>query len=207
MATLNKNMVALKNGAALNTRSNLETAFDLCVRKTRANIKRLADEPKSAAWAVDGNYFDFKEGFYEIGNWTSSFFTGMALLAWWEYEDEYFLQQAQRLAPVYREKAFNPTFHSHHDMGFLYSLYSVALYKLTGDKQNREVGLQAAEALALRFNTSGNFIRAWGRLGTDEHENMAIIDCMMNLPLLFWAAQESGTKNFATWPRIRRTPP
>ena len=81
-------------------------AFDLCVQKTLGNIKRLADEPKSAAWAVDGNYFNFKENFFEIGNWTSSFFTGMALLAWRETEDEYFLNQVLRLAPHYREKVF-----------------------------------------------------------------------------------------------------
>src|SRR5579871_5528166 len=79
----------------------LKTAFDLCVRKTRKNIKRLADEPKSAALAVDGNYFNFKEGFYEIGNWTSSFFTGMALLAWRDTEDEFYLQQTLRLLPHY----------------------------------------------------------------------------------------------------------
>src|SRR5580698_3814994 len=94
-----------------------QRAFDLCVRKTRHNIKRLADEPKAAPWAVDGNYFVHPEGFNEIGNWTSSFFTGMALIAWRETEDEFFLQQLLRLAPAYREKVFNPEFHSHHDMG------------------------------------------------------------------------------------------
>ena len=57
------------------------TALDLCIRKTRGNIKRLADKPKVAAWALDGIFFNHKEGFYEIGNWTSSFFTGMDLLA------------------------------------------------------------------------------------------------------------------------------
>lgn len=49
---------------------DLNKAFELCLRKTRGNIKRLANEPKSAAWAVDGNYFNFPEGFYNIGNWT-----------------------------------------------------------------------------------------------------------------------------------------
>ena len=97
----------------------LQAVLDLCIRKTRGNIKRLADEPKSAAWAVDGNYFDFKEGFYEIGNWTSSFFTGMALLAWRETEDEFFLNQVLRLAPSYREKVFTHFMDTHHDLGFL----------------------------------------------------------------------------------------
>jgi len=174
----------------------LQCALHLCVRKSRSNIKCLADEPKSAPWAVDGNYFSHPEGFFEIGNWTSSFFTGMALLAWRETEDEYFLRHVLRLAPAYHDKAFVAKFQSHHDAGFLYSLYSIALYKLTGDQQHREVGLAAAEALYQRFNPKCGFIRAWGRLGTDEQENMAIIDCMMNLPLLYWASDESGDKKY-----------
>jgi unsaturated chondroitin disaccharide hydrolase len=184
-------------------RGKTAKAFDLCIRKTRGNIQRLADEPKSAAWAADGNYFAFKEGFYEIGNWTSSFFTGMALLAWRETEDEYFLNQVQRLAPYYRDKVFTHFMDTHHDLGFLYSLYSVALYKLTGDKEHRQVGLRAAELLALRLNAQGNFIRAWGRMdeiespigdGKMRTDNMAIIDTLMNLPLLFWAGNETGAK-------------
>ena len=115
----------------------LKNIYDLCVCKTRTNIQRLAEDPKSAAWAADGNYFEFKEGFYEIGNWTSSFFTGMALLAWRSTEDEYFLKQSLRLAPYYREKVFTRFMDTHHDLGFLYSLYSVALHKLTGDIPQR----------------------------------------------------------------------
>jgi hypothetical protein len=59
-------------GGASLMREQLVRAFDLCVRKTRGNIQRLADEPKSAAWAVDGDYFAFKEGFYEIGRANTS---------------------------------------------------------------------------------------------------------------------------------------
>jgi unsaturated chondroitin disaccharide hydrolase len=180
----------------LTVEQKLTRALDLCVRKTRRNIKLLADEPKSAAWAVDGNYFNYKENFYEIGNWTSSFFTGMALLAWRETEDEFFLKQVLRLAPHYREKVFTRPLDTHHDLGFLYSLYSVALYKLTGDKEQREVGLRAAEVLAQRFNAKGNFIRAWGHMNTTDNDNMAIIDCLMNLPLLYWAGNETGDKKF-----------
>jgi unsaturated chondroitin disaccharide hydrolase len=120
----------------------------------------------------------------------------MALQAWRETEDEYFMQQVLRLKTHYREKVFTHSMDTMHDLGFLYSLYSVALYKLTGDKQHREVGLRAAEVLAQRFNTKGNFIRAWGRMDTDEFDNMAIVDCMMNLPLLYWASNETGDKRF-----------
>jgi unsaturated chondroitin disaccharide hydrolase len=176
--------------------SQFGKVFELCAGKTRSNIKRLADNPKSGAWAVDGNYFNFEEDFYEIGNWTSSFFTGMALLAWRETEDEYFLNQVLRLASHYRDKVFKRHLDTHHDLGFLYSLYSVALYKLTSEKTHREVGLRAAELLAQRFNPRGNFIRAWGHMNTSEQDNMAIIDCLMNLPLLYWATNESGDQRY-----------
>jgi unsaturated chondroitin disaccharide hydrolase len=85
---------------------------------------------------------------------------------------------------------------THHDLGFLYSLYSVALYKLTGDTAHRDVGLRAAQMLYERLHHAGGFIRAWGHMNTAEHDNMAIIDCMMNLPLLYWAAAESGNGRY-----------
>lgn len=193
-----------KPNALRDGEETLRNAFEVCLRKTRRNIKDLADEPKTWAWAVDGDYSKFREGFYEIGNWTSSFFTGMALLAWRQTEDESFLQQTLRLAPAYREKATVRFLDMHHDAGFLYTLYSVALYKLTGEKEHREVGLAAARALHQRYNPNGNYIRAWGRLdeppgqllGGRRTDNMAIIDCMMNLPLLFWATQETGDRKY-----------
>jgi unsaturated chondroitin disaccharide hydrolase len=190
---INEMAAAKADGTAT---SNLRRAFDLCVHKSRRNIKDLVDEPKTWSNAVDGRYETFGEGFFEIGNWTSSFFTGMALLAWHETEDEYFLQQVLRLAPAYREKVFTRFLDTHHDLGFLYSLYSVALYKLTKDKAHREVGLRASEMLYQRFNRKGGFIRAWGHMNTTEHDNMAIIDCMMNLPLLYWASLESGNRKY-----------
>ncbi|MDR3459784.1 MAG: glycoside hydrolase family 88 protein [Verrucomicrobiae bacterium] len=192
-------------GATAAANRQLSDVLNIGLRKTRRNIRRLADDPKAAPWALDGDYFVHKETFYEIGNWTSSFFTGMALIAWRQTEDEYFLEQVLRLAPYYREKVFTHHLDTHHDLGFLYSLYSVALYKLTGDQQHRDIGLRAAEILSQRFNEKGNFIRAWGRMdetvsrvgnGTAQTDNMCIVDCMMNLPLLYWASHESGDQKY-----------
>jgi unsaturated chondroitin disaccharide hydrolase len=179
-------------------------AWELCLRKSRRNIGDLADNLKSWSWADDGDYSKFNEGFFEIGNWTSSFFTGMALLGWRHTRDVHFLEQTLRLRLPYMEKAVVRHLDMHHDAGFLYTLYSVAFYKSTGDKEHRDVGVAAAEALHQRFNPQGNFIRAWGRLdGKGEQvvdgrptENMAIIDGMMNLPLLFWASLESGDPKY-----------
>jgi unsaturated chondroitin disaccharide hydrolase len=202
-ATFDNSGEIVASEASLQT-GRLQRAFDLLVKKTRRNIKDLANEPKTWSWALDGDYAKFREGFFEIGNWTSSFFTGMALLAWEETEDEYFLNQTLRLAPACREKATVRFLDMHQDAGFLYTLYSVALYKLTGDASHREVGLAAAAALYQRFNHKGGYIRAWGRLDEPagqlldgrRTDNMAIVDCLMNLPLLFWASLETGDRKY-----------
>lgn len=79
-----------------------------------------------------------------------------------------------------------------HDMGFIFFPSLVQAYKLTGEKKYRNAALTAAKMLAKRFNEKGNFIRAWGKLGTEGRAGVVIIDTMMNLELLFWAAQEFG---------------
>jgi unsaturated chondroitin disaccharide hydrolase len=85
-----------------------------------------------------------------------------------------------------------------HDLGFLYSLYSVALFKLTGEPAHRQTALRAATVLAGRFETRGQYLRAWGRMEEQatDYAGLAIIDSMMNLPLLFWAADQSGDSRY-----------
>jgi unsaturated chondroitin disaccharide hydrolase len=72
---------------------------------------------------------------------------------------------------------------------------------------NRRLALKAADVLAKRFVSKGEYIQAWGRMDgriteTDPqlakdvfyiaNKGLAIIDCMMNLPLLFWATEQTG---------------
>ncbi len=180
------------------TPARLREAFGLCVAKTRRNIEMLAEAP--ATWAFDaaGRYPRWREGFYEIGNWTSSFFTGMALLAWRESQDDHLLRQLDRLEPWYQAKVGEHAAETMHDLGFLYSLYSVALHKLVGGERHRDLGIKAAEVLAARFIPEGGYIRAWGRMDEPDtdYAGLAIVDCMMNLPLLYWAAEETGEERF-----------
>jgi unsaturated chondroitin disaccharide hydrolase len=174
------------------------SAFDLCVAKTRANLPALNARPTTWAFAVDGDYTGWNEGFHEIGNWTSSFFTGMGLLAWQGTGDGEFLAEVERLEPLYRAKLERHGADTMHDIGFLYSLYSVALHQLTGSPPHRELGIKAAGILAARFIPEGNYIRAWGRMDEPDtgYAGIAIIDCMMNLPLLHWASRETGDPKF-----------
>lgn len=54
----------------------------------------------------------------------------------------------------------------------------------------------AANYLAGRFNPVGQFIRAWNQNPNGDVTGWAIIDCMMNVPLLYWATKETGDPRF-----------
>lgn len=178
----------------------LERAFAICAGKALGNLSDLAASGRTFAFDKAGDYAAWDESFGEIGNWTTGFFTGMALLAWQRFRDERYLRALDGMEPHYRRKVGEGAAETMHDLGFLFSPYSVGLSQLTGDAAQRDLALQAARLLADRFIPAGNYIRAWGRmdeLGT-AYDGLAIIDCMMNLPLLYWAAAESGDAGFRT---------
>lgn len=55
----------------------------------------------------------------------------------------------------------------------------------------------AAEALLERFHEKAQIIRAWGDLRDPDQAGRMIIDCNMNLPLLYWASEQTGDPRFA----------
>ena len=71
----------------------------------------------------------------------------------------------------------------------------MAGYKLTGSRVGREAALKAAEELITRFHEKGQFIQAWGPLDAPDNYRL-IIDCLLNLPLLYWASQETGDPRY-----------
>ena len=78
-----------------------------------------------------------------------------------------------------------------HDSGFRWLPTAVADYRITGSKDSFNRGMLAANDMAGRFNPMGRFIRAWNDNGDGSKAGWAIIDCMMNLPLLYWAYNET----------------
>jgi unsaturated chondroitin disaccharide hydrolase len=75
----------------------------------------------------------------------------------------------------------------------------VAAYKLTGNEQAREQALKAADLLIERYFAKAGIIQAWGDLNDPEQRGRMIIDCCMNLPLLYWAGE---TKDDPTYGQI-----
>ena len=130
-------------------------------------------------------------------DWCSGFFPGEL---WYMYEytkDEKWKKLAHRQTIILEREKLNRTTH---DMGFkMYCSYGNG-YRLTGDTIYRNVLIKSAKTLITRFNPVVGCIRSWDfdKMRYDNPENEpnwdfpVIIDNMLNLELLFWAAKETG---------------
>ncbi|NGZ74419.1 glycoside hydrolase family 88 protein [Saccharibacillus alkalitolerans] len=133
--------------------------------------------------------------------WTSGFWTGMLWLAYELTGEAKYRRAAESQLPDYRARLDGKIGTDTHDLGFLYSLSAVNEYRITGNPKAREAGLMAAELLAARYLPEAGIIQAWGNLNDPEERGRMIIDCLMNLPLLYWASEESGDPRFAEYAR------
>lgn len=123
--------------------------------------------------------------------WTTGFWPGELWLAYLASDDEVFAHAAGIFVESFLERIKKHIAVDHHDMGFLYTPSCVAAYMLTHNAHAREAALMAADNLISRFQEKGQFIQAWGAMGADDNYRY-IIDCMLNLPLLYWAEKETG---------------
>lgn len=127
--------------------------------------------------------------------WTSGFWPGSVWLAYEATGDKSFRYAAQIQVQSHLHRIENRISTDHHDMGFMYNPSCVAAWQLVGDKDGRTAALLAADQLCERFHEKGEFIQAWGALDSPGNYRY-IIDCLLNLPLLYWAARESGDDRY-----------
>lgn len=139
-----------------------------------------------------------ENGFYEADenrDWTTGFWSGEVWLAYEYTGDEQLKQAGEIQMQSFLDRIENKIDVETHDLGFLYSLSCVAGYKLTGSQIGREAACKAAEELINRFHEKGEFIQAWGSLNAPDNYRL-IIDCLLNLPLLYWATEETGDEKY-----------
>ncbi|MFT4090351.1 MAG: glycoside hydrolase family 88 protein [Asticcacaulis sp.] len=129
--------------------------------------------------------------------WTNGFWTGQLWLAYELSGDDKYRQAAERQVESFHHRIHNRINVDHHDLGFLYSLSCVAACKLTGSPLAREAGVEAARVLLTRYLPKAGIIQAWGNLYDPEEAGRMIIDCNLNLPLLYWATEQTGDLAFA----------
>jgi len=179
----------LQNSILKEDRPWAQSIWDKIAVKMSAQCDRLgASFPYSAA---NGRYISRMNNTADIYWWTNGFWPGMLWLMYEACGIEKYLMTARAI-----EKKFDEALCGfeglHHDVGFMWTLASVLDFRITGDKTARVRALHAANLLAGRYNPRGKFIRAWNR----DCTGWIIIDCMMNLSLLYWASEETQDPRF-----------
>jgi Glycosyl Hydrolase Family 88. len=127
--------------------------------------------------------------------WTNGFWGGMMWLMYHETGKERYKEIANILEDRLDECLDN-FYGLHHDVGFMWLPTSVTNYKITKNPESRKRSLHAATLLAGRYNVAGEFIRAWNDAPVEDTRGWAIIDCMLNIPLLYWATEETKDPRF-----------
>lgn len=129
--------------------------------------------------------------------WTNGFWTGILWLAWELSGERQFKAVAEENISSFSSRIERGINVDHHDLGFLYTLSCCAGYRLTGSSQARSSALEAARLLLKRFDPVAEVIQAWGNMRNPKERGRMIIDCNLNVPLLYWATRETGNKDFA----------
>ena len=124
--------------------------------------------------------------------WCSGFFPGTL---WYLYENNQ-NQEVLKYAKLYTDRVEREKYTTdNHDVGFmLYCSFGNGL-RLTGEERYKEVLLTGAKSLATRFDPQVGLIRSWDHK-KEVWQYPVIIDNLMNLELMLWAANYSKDENF-----------
>jgi unsaturated chondroitin disaccharide hydrolase len=167
-----------------------EGVFEKVKAKLKAECTRLPDGaipyiPRK------GRYQDIGGSGEGIYWWTNGFWPGLLWQMYHAAGEELYRAAAEKVE-TRLDEALAGYEGLHHDVGFMWLHSAVANYRLTGNKESRKRGLHAANLLAGRYNPAGKFIRAWN----GDRTGWIIIDCMMNIPILYWASRELNDPRF-----------
>jgi unsaturated chondroitin disaccharide hydrolase len=177
------------NGTA--DRALLDGAIAATLAAIDRNLEHFGSDGFPAPSTTNGVY-------PAIGNveWTNGFWTGMLWLAHEVTGAARYRDAAEAHVRSFHARQAQRINVNHHDLGFLYSLSCVAGFRLTGSELAAEAAMGAARLLMERWQPRAGIIQAWGDLNDPEQSGRMIIDCNLNLPLLYWASAHSGDPAF-----------
>ncbi|HYD53850.1 MAG TPA: alginate lyase family protein, partial [Gemmatimonadaceae bacterium] len=137
-----------------------------------------------------------------VAEWTAGFFPGTL---WYQYQltgDSTWKPLAEKWTWGGR-LAGNARRTNTHDIGFLIHDSFGNGFLLTGEPRYRDVVLEGSRALVTRFNPTVGAIKSWDTERANDRRRTwkypVIVDNLMNLEMLLWAARNGGD---TTWARI-----
>lgn len=167
---------------------NTSDQINYCISQAR---KTLAEVPADTLSPRDIPKRSHDWKYAGIHAWTSGFWPG---ILWYIYQytgDSDWRVAADSFSMALKPDAYSRSFD--HDLGFMLYNSLGNGYRLTKDSTYKTILLAAADSLATLFNPRVGTILSWPsmvkKMGWPHN---TIIDNMMNLELLFWAAKNGG---------------
>ena len=169
----------------------LQKELDFCREKIGAMLPRFQNCFPAAN--TEGLIYPAEHENFE---WTTSFFSGMLWLLYEHAGDEACLPVLESHLDSFYHRVEDPGYLDTHDLGFLYSLSCYPAALLRKDQRAEACFLKAAQALRRRYFPQAGIIQAWGDLDDPKNRGRMIIDCLLNLPLLYQAARLTGDRSY-----------
>jgi unsaturated chondroitin disaccharide hydrolase len=116
-------------------------------------------------------------------NWCEGFLGGMMWIFARRTGEPYWRARAEHYSRLIEERQHDTTVH---DLGFLFWSTWKRWYDLTGDAEINARVIQAGQTMGLRFNEAGKYLRSF------VAPESSFIDIMMNVGIIFYAANETG---------------
>jgi unsaturated chondroitin disaccharide hydrolase len=158
-----------------------QPALDFAERQVAATIERTPDY--FPIYTTGGQWYHQGELWTD---WTGGFFAGQM----WQFVkrgvDPAWRARAERYSKLLEHRQHDRNVH---DLGFIFLNTYRPWYELTGDQHLHDVLIQAGRTLAMRFQEKGQYLQSF--VGPDS----LFIDIMMNVPLIFYAARETGDED------------
>jgi unsaturated chondroitin disaccharide hydrolase len=120
--------------------------------------------------------------------WTDGFLGGMMWQFLLRNREAWWRQRAEHYSKLLEHRQHDRNVH---DLGFIFLSTYLPWYELTGDEQLHDVLIQAGRTLAMRFKEKGQYLRSF------VADDSLFIDIMMNVPIIFYAAIETGDRELA----------
>jgi unsaturated chondroitin disaccharide hydrolase len=190
-------LFALCSCSGTNDIKFVDNALDYCAKQTKRSLIELKGDSAIDYTMMPRNILNGSNNWAcrkaTKEEWTSGFWPGVL---WYDFEntnDSEIKHEAEKYTQSLEFLEHTPAYD--HDLGFLVFTCFGNGYRLTGNPAYKQVLLNVADTLATLYNPKVGTILSWPRqIELNNWPHNTIIDNMINLELLFWAAKNGGEK-------------
>jgi unsaturated chondroitin disaccharide hydrolase len=187
-------LVALVSCSGTYNKDFATVALNYCADQTNRSLKELKGDSTLNYTLMPRNILSGENKWncrkVSREEWTSGFWPGVL---WYDYEftkDAKIKEAAEKYTNSLSQLVNSPVYD--HDLGFLIFCSYGNAYRLTGNASYKQIITYAADSLATLYNPKVGTILSWPRaIKENGWPHNSIIDNMMNLEMLFWAAKNS----------------